>query len=48
MDSSQIAKDKRPNSIATVCFRDIGSFMVAKFSREFMGLLTAKSKKGAT
>jgi len=48
MDSSQIAKDKRSNSIATACFRDIGSLMAAKFSREFTGLLTAKSKKGAT
>ena len=47
LDSSQIAKDKRSNSIATACFRDIGSLIAAKFSREFTGLLTAKSKKGA-
>ena len=48
LDGSQIAKDKRSNSIATACFQDIGSLMAAKFSREFAGLLTAKSKKGAT
>lgn len=48
LDSSQIAKDKRSNSIATAGFLDIGSLMAAKFSREFTGLLTAKSKKGAT
>jgi len=48
LDRSQIAKDKRSNSIATADFRDIGSLMAAKFSREFTDLLTAKSKKGAT
>jgi len=48
LDSSLIAKDKRSNSIATACFRDIGSLIAAKFSREFTGLLTAKSKKDAT
>jgi len=44
LDSSQIAKDKRSNSIATACLRDIGSLMVAKFSREFTGLLAVKSR----
>ena len=44
LDSSQIAKDKRSNSIATADFRDIGSLIVAKFSREFIGFLTVKSR----
>ena len=48
LNCNRIVRNKRPNSIATACFRDIGSFMAAKFSREFAGLLTAKSKKGAT
>ena len=48
LNRNRIVRNKRSNSIATACFRDIGSFMAAKFSREFAGLLTAKSKKGAT
>ena len=48
LDSSQIAKDKRPNSIATAGFGDVGSLMCAKFSREFIGFLTVKSREGAT
>jgi len=47
LDSSLITKDKRSNFIAIACFQDIGSLIAAKFSREFTGLLTAKSKKGA-
>jgi len=48
LDRSQIARNKRPNSIATAGFWDVGNLMCAKFSREFVGLLTAKSKKGVT
>jgi len=47
LDSSLIARNKRSNSIATAGFLDVGSLMAAKFSREFVGLLTAKSEKGA-
>lgn len=48
LNRNRIVRDKRSNSIATADFRDIGSLIAAKFSREFTGLLTAKSKKGAT
>lgn len=48
LNSNRIVRNKRPNSIATTGFLDIGSLIAAEFSREFAGLLTAKSKKGAT
>ena len=48
LDSSQIAKDKRPNSIATAGFWDAGSLKCVKFSREFIGFLTVKFREGAT
>ena len=48
LNRNRIARNKRSNSIATACFRDIGSLMAVKFSREFTGLLTAKSKKSTT
>ena len=48
LDSSQIARNKRSNSIATAGFWDVGSLMCAKFSREFMCFLTVKSREGAT
>ena len=48
LNSNRIVRNKCPTPIATACFWNIGSLIVAKFSREFAGLLTAKSKKGAT
>ena len=48
LDDGRIARNRRSHFIATACFWNIGSLIVAKFSREFTGLLAAKSKKGAT
>lgn len=48
LNSNRIVRNKRSHFIATACFWNIGNLIVAKFSREFAGLLTAKSKKGAT
>jgi len=48
LNGKRIVRDKRPNSIATAGFWDAGSLKRAKFSREFMGFLTVKSREGAT
>lgn len=48
LNGKRIVRNKRPNSIATAGFWDAGSLMCAKFSREFMGFLTVKSREGAT
>ena len=48
LNRNKIVRNKRPNSIATAGFWDVGSLMCAKFSREFMGFLTVKSREGAT
>lgn len=48
LNRNGIVRNKRPNSIATAGFWDVGSLMCAKFSREFMGFLTVKSREGAT
>ena len=48
LNRNRIVRNKRPNSIATAGFWDVGSLMCAKFSREFMGFLTVKSREGAT
>ena len=48
LNSNRIVRNKRPNSIATAGFWDVGSLMCAKFSREFTGFPTVKSREGAT
>lgn len=48
LNGKRIVRDKRPNSIVTAGFWDAGSLKRAKFSREFMGFLTVKSREGAT
>jgi len=48
LNRNRIVRNKRPNSIATAGFWDAGSLKRAKFSREFMGFLTVKSREGAT
>lgn len=48
LNSNRIVRNKLPNSIATAGFWDVGSLMCAKFSREFIGFLTVKSREGAT
>lgn len=48
LNSNRIVRNKRPNSIATAGFWDVGNLMCAKFSREFIGFLTVKSREGAT
>lgn len=48
LNSNRIVRNKRPNSIATAGFGDVGNLMCAKFSREFIGFLTVKSREGAT
>ena len=45
LNSNRIVRNKRPNSIATAGFREARSLKCVKFSREFTGVLTAKSKK---
>ena len=48
LNGKRIVRDKRLNSIVTAGFWDAGSLKCVKFSREFMGFLTVKSREGAT
>ena len=48
LNSNRIVRNKCPTPIATAGFGDVGSLMCAKFSREFIGFLTVKSREGAT
>ena len=48
LNRNRIVRNNRLNSIVTAGFWDAGSLERAKFSREFMGFLTVKSREGAT